>query len=298
MEVDRSTSEGKECTMSVPAGGVDGSHTPIVLLVLPIVLLGFTCTNDVDSPEVMMDNAQLERDITTLRQSRIFFGHQSVGWNIIEGLAHVAEPANGLTILEVDSTLSAAGGYLAHSAIGANERPQDKCDAFVAKIDRFGDDALDVVAMKFCFADFTPERDVHELLEYYAASMAKIHLRHPHLRIVHITAPLLRRNSLWKRVAKWMLNRPETSETQNRKVNEFNTLLRDRFPNEPIFDLARVESTEPGGGRCGTDEGTTTVYTVVSDYTSDGGHLNELGSKLAAAEMLHVLADAVQRPAP
>ena len=59
---------------------------------------------------------------------------------------------------------------------------------------------------------------------------------------------------------------------------------------KPLFDLAAIESTAPDGTRASFVRDGKTYYQMVSDYTHDGGHLNELGQKRVAEQLLVFLA--------
>lgn len=60
---------------------------------------------------------------------------------------------------------------------------------------------------------------------------------------------------------------------------------------EPIFDLAAIESMSPGGKREIFEKDGSTFYSLAPAYTDDGGHLNEIGSKIVASELLYFLAN-------
>ncbi len=241
---------------------------------------------------------QWKSDIDLVSNARILFGHQSVGWNIIEGMTEADVAAGGVKIVRTDSVNPRNVAYFAHSEIGRNGSPRTKCDAFLSEVDRLGGNSLQVAIMKFCFADFVPETDVDELVQYYTSSMIKLQSRYPRLRIVHVTAPLLRKTPLLKRLVKMVLGRPESSEVQNLNANRFNELLSKHFSGEFIFDLARLESTNPDGSRCIVGNGPDSTYTIAAEYTSDGGHLNELGRRRAAVELVRVLAAALRSNGP
>src|SRR5207253_1672047 len=112
--------------------------------------------------------------------------------------------------------------------------------------------------------------------------------------IVHVTMPLTalaptpRPIAFAKLVAKRVLGRPANDEHElNVRRNRFNTLLRDEYAGrDPIFDLARVESTDAQEGRSYFRQGADTVFTLAREYTDDGGHLNALGRRRAAVELL------------
>ncbi|MCK5076580.1 MAG: hypothetical protein KAR38_09400, partial [Calditrichia bacterium] len=75
---------------------------------------------------------------------------------------------------------------------------------------------------------------------------------------------------------------------------EYNELLKETFKDEPVFNLAKVESTYPDGSRESFTQNGKTYYSLIRNYTYDGGHLNELGRQIAAKELMKVLAEAVK----
>ena len=94
-----------------------------------------------------------------------------------------------------------------------------------------------------------------------------------------------------KNLAKKATEKPIFDLVDNSKRYEFNELLRKEYERKaPVFDLARIESTFPDGRRSLFSKGGTTYYSLVSDYTHDGGHLNEFGRKIVAEQLLILLA--------
>ena len=76
------------------------------------------------------------------------------------------------------------------------------------------------------------------------------------------------------------------------KRNEFNDMMRNEYEDrEPIFDLALIESTFLDGKREMYQENDIIYYSLVPDYTNDGGHLNEKGRKLVAEQLLIFLSE-------
>ena len=67
-------------------------------------------------------------------------------------------------------------------------------------------------------------------------------------------------------------------------------LLKKYEGKEPILDIAKIESTFPNGTRCSFTRDGKTYYSMVPEYTYDGGHLNELGRKKVAEQLLILLA--------
>lgn len=64
----------------------------------------------------------LAKDLETLASARVFFGHQSVGNNIVNGLESIAQEVQGvdLSIMDIESFSESAGGCLAFT--GGEER--------------------------------------------------------------------------------------------------------------------------------------------------------------------------------
>jgi hypothetical protein len=59
---------------------------------------------------------------------------------------------------------------------------------------------------------------------------------------------------------------------------------------EPIFDIAKIQSTYPDGNRCTFSKFGERYYSMVPGYFSDGGHLNETSRKKVAEQFLILLA--------
>jgi hypothetical protein len=106
---------------------------------------------------------------------------------------------------------------------------------------------------------------------------------------VHVTVPLTTVEPAPKAWVKSILGRV-TERDAEVKRNQFNQKLRQTYTGvDPVFDLAEVESTRPDGSRTYFSHGNDRIYTLVPEYTTDGGHLNELGRRVAAERLLHVL---------
>jgi lysophospholipase L1-like esterase len=74
---------------------------------------------------------------------------------------------------------------------------------------------------------------------------------------------------------------------------QYNTLLRRAYAGrEPLFDLARIESTAPDGHAVTVEWNASVAPAMASAYTDDGGHLNEQGRDVAARALIRVLAQA------
>lgn len=250
------------------------------------------------SGELTVDYKTFSGRIDKLKNKRIYFGHQSVGKNIMHGLDDLLKEQDirTLNVIELPDTVNHSElpqSYFAHSRIGENTAPNTKCDAFSQIISGIGTD-LDIALLKFCYVDITESSDISVIFDYYQSTVDSIKTKYPDLTLVHVTAPLLANSGGWKLKIKRLINYQDYTDPANIKRNKFNTLLKNHYEGEPVFDLAEVESTYPGGKRESFTHNGQTYYSLIHDYTYDGGHLNETGRKRVAAALVKTLADTMQ----
>ena len=260
------------------------------------VLVLITC-RDKKELDVMKANKNISilqsAAIDSLATKYIFFGHKSVGYNIMEGVQRLVDTQDQLSqlvISEIGDTLKMDRPGLYHKANGQNGLPKSKCDAFRDFLikDRRGD-RFDLALFKLCWADFTPKTDVKDLFAHYVRTVNEVRLTFPNLKIVHVTVPLYTHTRGIKGIVKDIL-RPDIL---NVKRNQFNQLLTDTYAGkEPLFDLAGVESTRPDGSRSTFEYEGKTYYSLHAPYSDDGGHLNDVGKVFVANELLAALASA------
>ncbi|HSH45215.1 MAG TPA: hypothetical protein VK966_05140 [Longimicrobiales bacterium] len=247
-----------------------------------------------------MDNTELsEIDAATwkaLAQRRIFFGHQSVGRDMMNGMRRVLErhPHIGMAVVGADDPAEVQGPAFIESRIGKNREPGTKKDAFTAVLDGgFGDERGAVAMYKYCYVDMQPHTDPHQLFEDYVGQIETLRERFPGLTIVHFTVPLKTAPTGLKETVKTYLGR-STETALNIKRNRYNQLMRERFAGvDPLFDLALLESTRPDGSRAYSTYRGQKVYMLAPEWTSDGGHLNEEAQVMAAERLLVFLAGLV-----
>jgi hypothetical protein len=229
-----------------------------------------------------------------LASKKIYFGHQSVGFNIIEGMQDLIKE-HGQINLHITRTTSTEFALrtpvFAHSEIGRNGNPHSKVEEFVRIIEARGDAEVDLAFFKFCYADFDHATDVNGVFEYYRTTMSRLKRLHPSTTFVYVTVPLVSMNEGFKDWAKRILGRSIKDPYANVKRNQFNDLLRTELGGkELIFDLAGIESTFLDGRRASFTNAGKTYDALVPDYTNDGGHLNEAGRRIVAEQFLVFLA--------
>jgi lysophospholipase L1-like esterase len=235
-------------------------------------------------------------DLEQVAAARVYFGHQSVGTNLLQGLEDLQAGLDRPVIRAAPpGVFDAPGGrgVLLHSAIGRNGHPDSKCDDFRRVLDQLRG-RLDVALFKFCYVDFGDTSDAGAIFAAYARTMDELKRRYPGVLFVHVTAPLRTVEGgpgVWLREA---IGRRNRAKHANARRNEFNALLRTRYAGEPMFDLAAVEATRPDGRRQTFRLAGRTLDALVPAYTDDGGHLNEAGRVRAAAGLVHTLAQALR----
>lgn len=203
--------------------------------------------------------------------ARIVFGHQSVGWNVIEGMQAIYG-ARGVDLSVVDGPegLPASGSGFAQVEIGSNGDPASKFAAFEQAVSAGSD--VEVAAMKLCFVDITAGTDVRQVFGQYQAMVADLQAREPDVALLHITVPLT-----------------VGDPASNLKRQRYNTLVR-RVYSASLLDLARVESTRPSGSRVVGRWHGHRYLSLFGGYAADEGHLNARGAKRVAAAFVAALA--------
>ena len=243
-----------------------------------------------------------EKEWQELSKKKIFFGHQSVGNNIIKGISTLKKehPVVTLNLQEGRDSNMFSNGVFAHDKIGSNHDPISKVDDFYAVIKGNGSPHIDIVFFKFCFVDIDSASDVNAIFNYYHKKMTQLKEIFPETLFIHFTVPLLRAEknlsiSSLKKILKKSLGKKSNhilDNEHNIARNKFKSLLLSEYEGkEPVFDLAKVESTYSNGELSTFSSGGATYYSLVPEYTKDGGHLNEIGQKVVAEKLLIFLAN-------
>jgi hypothetical protein len=207
-----------------------------------------------------------------LAAKAIYFGHQSVGFNIMDGVEALTVAASGSKprVAQTAAPASMEKGVFAHAGNGSNGDPVGKASAFQTTIRGGVGDKVDIAFFKFCYVDFGGGTNVAAVFADYQSKMAALKSAYPGVRFVHFTVPLT------------------TVESSDNAVRErFSDLVRQAYAGkEPVFDLAKVESTRPDG----SSETVGGVRALVSAYSSDGGHLNATGAEVVSKALALYLA--------
>ena len=235
-----------------------------------------------------------ESNLKRLSNYKIYFGHQSVGYNIIDGINDILQEHESmrLNIVETSNAADFKTPIFAHSRVGKNTQPISKVDAFLSFIeDGIGDEA-DIAFFKFCYVDFDADTDINKIFDYYRTKMSNLKELYPQTTFVHVTVPLTARQTGIKAAVKKILGRPLWGYDDNIKRNQFNDLLREEFGKEKLlFDLALIEATFPDGSGNVHQKDGQSFQALVLEYTYDGGHLNEKGRRIVAEQLIIFLSN-------
>jgi len=266
--------------------------------IVVILLLFMSCSQQsVNEGDLKIMDQSVIDNLKSLEKFKIYFGHQSVGYNIVDGIADLVKKAGNknINIIESDGTGELPEYFFAHSAVGKNTEPNSKCDAFSGVLNEEFTQKLDVALLKFCYIDIRADDDPKAIFEYYKNTIDSIKVKYPELQLVHITAPIRTVQKGLVASIKEKLGKELGGYADNVKRFEYNVLLKDYYKNDPIYDLAKVESTYPDGSRESFKVDGNIYYAMIPAYTSDSGHLNELGRQLAAKELIKVLASLTEK---
>jgi hypothetical protein len=232
---------------------------------------------------------------TTAARARVFFGHQSVGANIIQAMPFVYD-AKGLPSPEIVEVLPGSsaqlprGGFFAHSFIGENGDPEGKLDAFDSMLRSGLGDEVSVAMMKFCYVDIDASTDVAALFGKYQATFAALERDFPNVTFLHLTTPLTTAGGVKSRL-KAILGAGNPRAADNAARERLNTLIRRAYDSDHVFDLAALESVAPDGTTLSGSYGGEVYHTLYKGYAVDEGHLTPTFSRLAAAKLLTLVAN-------
>lgn len=235
--------------------------------------------------------ARLRTALQTLTQRKIYFGHQSVGANILQGLDDLARTHRIPLSISVwtQTPLDNPGFY--HALNGTNEDPRSKIRAFTDSQTKLGASAQ-FAFFKFCYIDFVANTNEEALFAQYQAAFAELRSKYPKTQYVHVTTPLTVVQTGAKAWFKGLAGKTPYGAKENAVRHRFNERLRQAYcGKEPLFDLARIESTRTDQGFESYRFEGKNLPKLVAAYTDDGQHLNGVGQRIVASQLALFLAD-------
>lgn len=265
-----------------------------ILSILCVVLIAFSCKkpdNETLNTTKMKESYMIsKKELDTLATKKIYFGHQSVGFNIMDGIEMLVNQNHNLklNIAQGNDLNLFDNPVFAHAPNGKNGDAISKIDDFVAIMDNGLGEKVNIAGFKFCYVDIKEETDIEDVFNHYKKKMDELILKYPDVDIIHFTAPLRTPQQGIKGFINSILGRKIGIEN-NLARQKFNELLLKEYQNRPIFDIAKYESTYPNGSREFNLVNNEKAYSVVPVYTNDGGHLSDKGKKVIGEEFLKFL---------
>lgn len=230
-------------------------------------------------------------DWQKIASKRIYFGHQSVGNNILAGVRLLAkESGHELNIVQGTDPAQLNRPAILHSPVGENEKPNTKNESFARVMTHELRGKPEVAFYKYCYVDVKRDTNPEQLFADYKKTVDTVLAANPQLTMVHITTPLTVNQTGPKAWLKQVLGKPVAGLRENQVRARFNELLYKEYGGKaPIFDLAKYESTREDGSRSSYEVDGKTYYSLAPEYSDDGGHLNERGQRFVAAHFLRFL---------
>lgn len=254
-----------------------------LLLLLALVACG-SGSRTTDPPDVSESLSASEHE--TLKTTTIFFGHQSVGRNLLAGMAGVLPE---LRVVRGVDGANVEGPVLIESALGHNGDPRSKDQAFLDAVALLPPGS--VALYKYCYADMVADTNPDSLHACYTRTLQRA--ADQGVRVVAVTMPLTTVAPAWKYWLKQLSGRIPDRELNLRR-ERFNQRLRESSLPWPLVDLAQFEATAPDGRLCTVSYHGAAVPVLASEYTSDGSHLDARGQRRVAPRFFRSLARAIE----
>ncbi len=265
-----------------------------VILVM-IVLLFTVCKGENMNGTRLVLAAEInlsQKELQNLAGKKIYFGHQSVGYNIIDGIQDIMSIDGSGVKINIKETRDPNDfdvPVFAHSGIGRNTDPVSKIDDFKQLMESGVGNKVDIAFFKFCYVDVDENTNLEEVFKYYTDIISILDVEYPKVKFVHCTVPLTVIQGGVKAGIKKILGK-SVGEEDNMKRGIFNRMLKEKYGNR-VFDLAKVESTYPDGTKAEFDTNNGKFAYLISAYSDDGGHLNKLGKQRVAEELIRFLSN-------
>ncbi len=272
-----------------------GGATVALVTVVVLSCMGRGTVASGESGRSTLSAATLE----AVAARRVFFGHQSVGANIISAIPTVFAEAGveGPGIVQTTSPSDASGAVIMHTLIGANRDPLGKMRDFESMIRGGVGDTVEVALMKLCFVDIDSRSDVVAVFDAYVDSMARLERDYPEVTFLHSTVPLTTKRGLMSWLRSGLGGDDHAGPADNVAREEYNALMRSKYGGSGrLFDLAGAEA-DPAGGQAAPHSWNGRPYYELQDaYASDSGHLNAYGGVVVAAELLATIGRSASSP--
>lgn len=220
------------------------------------------------------------------RQRRVFFGHQSVGAQVITGINEWADNLGqpDMPVVDVDvSAIPGTGGVMAHAYVGTNGDGRTKtrgtagaAPSFDYRIRNGLASQIDTAVLKFCYADvrstspYTPA----ELFTEYAATMDALVADFPAITFIFATETIV-------------MEVDEDGDDNDLRY-AYNQAVRAAYASGGrLWDIALAESTAADGTRVTDGSGVEHLWPTYA--SADQEHIGTTAGRMAASKPLLLL---------
>ena len=142
------------------------------LIYIIIVLLITGCNKDIEMNEFHKMYGSDTNDVGALIQEvakhKIYFGHQSVGNNILSGI-NQWEEETGVKLEKTNTRdfSDMVSASFVHYYVGENGDAYSKINDFVSQVEKIPVDSISTAFFKLCYVDMHTYSDVEAIFEYY-----------------------------------------------------------------------------------------------------------------------------------
>lgn len=256
-------------------------------------------TTSSPSPSASSTVNPLPKQLGPLK-TRVLFGVQSVGADIVKGVAPALKQAHQpkTKVMSWTEALKTRGPVFATAKIGKNGNSTSKLRAFAALVNDAPRDSVNVALMAFNYQDVTAETDIDALLQKYQATMESVEQANPDIAFLYTTVPVTGANS-WRStdagLIKGLRDVDQPVWQDNIARERLNTIIRDRYAGTGrLFDIAALQAQLSGDQVCAKKQGNEWYYVMNPALSSDGKGLNASGSQRIATELLRLVEAAGQ----
>jgi hypothetical protein len=242
-------------------------------------------------------------NLTAVARTRVFFGYQSVGMNVLDAVPAVYAD-HGVSAPPVEQGRAEPGpdgGFIAYKSI--DEGVIDAGKTALVDFDRAMRAGMgrqvDVALMNLCWGDVFSDTDVDALFARYRDTMAALERDFPNVTFIHVTVPLITEPGLSTELKTWVKTLIGRRDLRGKPANvtreRLNALIRREYAGRHLFDLAAIESTKPDGTRVSGHYDNQGYFALYDGYASGMTSLNAVGAKIAAAAFLEAIAQASRK---
>jgi hypothetical protein len=258
----------------------------LVLAVAVVMAVVMADHRSKEKPISMQGNvaSAITTDLTAVARTRVFYGHQSVGRNVLDAVpgVYAEHGVSAPPIEQGDNQPGPKGGFIADQLIGENGKPLLKLEDFDRTMRGGMGRQVDVALMNI---DGKHGMDVDALFARYRNTMGALERDFPNVTFIHVTVPLFTDALEWEKA-------------DDVAVERLNALIRGEYGGHHLFDLAAIESTKPDGTRVSGSYDNHGYFALYDEYQSGDGfgiHLNGGASMMAATAFLDAIAQASRK---